>query len=156
MSSYFQSLENVFDHQSNFSKMCLFACQKSLKLPFLTGFKNGLCHLDPIFMPFSKWCITFLYLENWRSYKAICKFSSIFHGIKIGSRWHNPYLNPVRNGNFSDFWHANRQCLGQVSESLSIHITHFISANGPNSAAVMISTQKKKQLLKHHLPSVML
>ena len=30
---------------------CLFACQKSLKLPFLTGFKYGLCHLDPIFMP---------------------------------------------------------------------------------------------------------
>ena len=52
----------------DFRKIGEIACQKHLKLAFLIRFKNGLCHLDPIFMPFSKWGITFLYLKNWRSY----------------------------------------------------------------------------------------
>ena len=53
--------------------------QKSLTLQFFNKSKNELHHLDPIFMPFSKWCMTFLYLKNWRSYKAKCKFSPILH-----------------------------------------------------------------------------
>ena len=37
-------------------------------LAFLDLHKNELHHLDPIFMPFPKWGVTFLYLKNWRSY----------------------------------------------------------------------------------------
>ena len=75
----FQRLKHVYGHQSNFRKIGEIACQKHLKLAFLIRFKNGLCHLDPIFMPFSKWGITFLYLKNWRSYLAKCKFQPILY-----------------------------------------------------------------------------
>ena len=77
----FQRLKHVYGHQSNFSKMCLIPCQKFLKSLFLIGFKNGLCHLDPIFMPFPKWGVTFLYLKNWRSYLTFCEFSPIWYGF---------------------------------------------------------------------------
>ena len=85
----FQRLKHVYGHQSNFRKMCAIACQKRLKSPFLIGFKNGLCHLDPIFMPFPKWGLRFLYFKNWRSYKAKCKFNSILYTFcKNGSSDH--------------------------------------------------------------------
>ena len=71
----------------------MIACQKIVKSPFIIRFKNGLCHLDPIFMPFSKWGVTFLCYKNWRSYLTICKFSSIwywFHKNSSGDHIHAP------------------------------------------------------------------
>ena len=85
----FQSLEHVYGHQSHFCKIGLKPLKKLLKLRFLTVSKNGLRHLDPIFMPFPKWGVTFLYYENWRSYQAICKFQPILFGFcKNGSGDH--------------------------------------------------------------------
>ena len=81
--------QSVYSHKSDFRKMCVNACQNNLKLPFFIGFKNGLCHLDSIFMPFPKWGLRFLYLKNWRSYKAKCKFNSILYTFcKNGSGDH--------------------------------------------------------------------
>ena len=89
MAPCFQSLEHVYGHQSNFRKMCVIACQKLLKSPFLVIFRYCLCHLDPIFMPFSKWGFSFLYLKNWRSYEAKCKFQPILYRFcKNGSGDH--------------------------------------------------------------------
>ena len=85
----FQSLEHAYGHQSHFCKIGLNPLKKLLKLRFLNVSKNGLCHLDPIFMPFSKWGITFLYLKYRRTYLAFCKFSVILHGVcKNGSGDH--------------------------------------------------------------------
>ena len=82
-------MEHVYGHKSNFCKYLLNLDEKILKSTFYNQSKNGLHQLDPIFMPFSKWGITFLYFKNWRSYKAICKFSVILDGFcKNGSGDH--------------------------------------------------------------------
>ena len=85
----FQSLDHVYGHQSHICKIGQKPLKKLLKLRFFNVSKNGFHHLDPIFMPFSKWGITFLYYKNWPSYKAICKFSVILDGFcKNGSGDH--------------------------------------------------------------------
>ena len=50
---------------------CKMGCQILQIATFFTNYNkptNECHHLDPIFMPFPKWCITFLYLKNWQSY----------------------------------------------------------------------------------------
>ena len=59
-----QSLEYVHGHHIDFSKTLQKKFQNLKKSAFLDLHKNELHHLDPIFMPFPKWCITFLYLKN--------------------------------------------------------------------------------------------
>ena len=48
--------------------------KKLLKSPFFNIFKNGLCHLDPIFMPFSKWASDFFTYKTDKVIKQFVNF----------------------------------------------------------------------------------
>ena len=74
MTPCFQSLKHVHGKKSHVSKTDGNKMAKNLNLPFLNGFKNSLHHLNPIFLSFPKWCITFLYLKNCQSYQLKCQF----------------------------------------------------------------------------------
>ena len=81
---------------------------KILKLSFFNEFKNGLHHLNPIFMPFPKWYMRFLYVKNWQSYKRFSIFSSFgpfeegFAKIALGTTY---MLQSLQKG--SHFFHKS-------------------------------------------------
>ena len=97
MTPCFQSLKHVYGHHSNFRKMCLIACQKSLKSPFLIRFKNGLCHLDPIFMPFWWWGMNFVvlffneFIHEFVRDDKISRKGSFRSNLVMWSIWTNSY-----------------------------------------------------------------
>ena len=86
-------------------------------MAFLDLHKNELHHLDPIFMPFPKWCITFLYLKNWQSYWAKCDFQLIFHCILPILLW---WVN------IATFLASNHQNLTPINEFMPVLVlVHF-------------------------------
>ena len=42
------------------------------------------------------------------------------NGMKIGSRWYKPFVNPIRNGDFTIFWHAITHILLDLGLSLDV------------------------------------